>query len=154
MKLQQTTLRTIAFAFTLQRGFVSAFASPSFSAAATRTIASTALYSKMDQSFPTWSYDKPCLSMEWSSVVEAELSVAEYSKSAVDDSDLVLVGVMAPRKEEEDEEDEEGKDPEVAPLSGTALALDEQLGGALSEIMAENAKTFKNGAKMGGKLEQ
>lgn len=87
--------------------------------------------------------------MDWSPVLDVPLIVEEYSKATVDDSDLVIIGVTAPSKSDEGEDDED-KDPEVAALTGTALSLDEQLGGALTEILTENVKTFKNGAKMGG----
>lgn len=74
------------------------------------------------------------------------------------ESDLVIVGVAAPRKEGEDDEkeedeengDEDGEDEDAAvTLSGLALELDEKkLAGALTSLLSENSKSFKNGVKM------
>jgi hypothetical protein len=109
--------------------------------------------SKMDQSFPTWSFDKPCSSMAWNELVPTTLSVASApSKALAQDADLVMIGVYAPAKEDEadddEEEDEEEKDIAVT-LSGMAKEIDDSLGGALSELMKDNAKEFKNGATAG-----
>eukprot|EP00543_Licmophora_paradoxa_P007360 CAMPEP_0202447576 /NCGR_PEP_ID=MMETSP1360-20130828/6333_1 /ASSEMBLY_ACC=CAM_ASM_000848 /TAXON_ID=515479 /ORGANISM="Licmophora paradoxa, Strain CCMP2313" /LENGTH=585 /DNA_ID=CAMNT_0049064733 /DNA_START=52 /DNA_END=1809 /DNA_ORIENTATION=+ len=97
--------------------------------------------SKMDQSFPTWSFDKPCGSMDWSQLVSTTLTTAESQG----ESDLILVGVYAPPVADGDE-----KADVPIELSGAAKDIDEALGGALKELMEENAKTFKGGAKTGG----
>lgn len=89
--------------------------------------------------------------MEWNEVVDTTLSVAAADKSAVQDSDLIMVGVYAPAKdddEDDDEEEKEEEEPEVS-LSGMAKEIDDSLGGALSELMKDNAKEFKHGAQAG-----
>ena len=116
-----------------------------------RAFATTALMaSKMDQSFPTWSFDKPCQSMEWNSLVETTLSIASADKAAVEDADLVIIGVYAPAKDDtdDDEEEKEEEEPTVT-LSGIAKEIDDSLGGAISELMLDNAKAFKHGASAG-----
>ena len=112
--------------------------------------------SKMDQSFKTWSFDKPTETMEWSPLSKAELAVSSDAAAAgwEDDADLVIVGVFAPSKddkeeEEEAEEDSDEKDDSTVVLSGSAKDLDDKLDGALTHVMEENAKAFKNGAKAG-----
>lgn len=110
--------------------------------------------SKLDQSFKTWSFDKPTETMEWNPLSSAELLADSKSDGWDEDSDLVIVGVFAPpKKEDSDEEEDEDEDNEDesldVKLSGGAKDLDEKVGGALSNIMAENAKAFKNGAKAG-----
>ena len=111
--------------------------------------------SKMDQSFPTWSFDKPCKTMEWSELSPAELVVAEESgQSSLEDADLVILGVMAPPKDDKDEdddkEDEDEKEEEATvSLEGMVKTVDEGLDGALTDLLTENAKAFKNGAKLG-----
>jgi len=105
--------------------------------------------SKMNQSFETWSFDEACKKMAWSPISIAELSAADS-----DDADLTFVGVYAPAKEEDAEEEDEDKEEEVvAPtLAGVTKELDDSLGGALSGLMVENFKDFKNGATAGGTL--
>lgn len=108
--------------------------------------------SKMDQSFTTWSFDKPCQSMEWNQLVDATLSVASADKAAVEGADLVMIGVYAPAKDDEDEDAEDDKKEEEEPtvtLSGIAKEIDDSLGGALTELMLDNAKDFKHGAEAG-----
>jgi leucyl aminopeptidase len=105
--------------------------------------------SKMDQSFKTWSFDEACTTMAWTDVSEASLSVVSKSDNWEEDADLVVVGVFAPKKDESEDKDKtEHEDPTVE-LSGAAKDLDEKLGGALSNVMLENAKAFKNGASAG-----
>lgn len=99
---------------------------------------------KMDQSFPTWRFDTPCTSMEWNSPVNAELSLAEDTGDY--SADLVVVGVVAPSKDEDADEDEDA--PVV--LSGAAEKVDQILGGAVKDLLEENAESFKNGATLGG----
>ncbi|KAL7577280.1 hypothetical protein ACA910_002024 [Epithemia clementina (nom. ined.)] len=115
--------------------------------------------SKKDQTFPTWSFDGPCTSMEWSSLLDIEMGVsATDSVDKLLEADLILVGVMAPAKsddekesEESDDEDDDKKEEEPVPLTGLTQALEEALGGngILTGIIAENNKAFKNGAKAG-----
>ncbi len=87
--------------------------------------------------------------MAWSPISIAELSAADS-----DDADLTFVGVYAPAKDDSDEEEDEDKEEEVvAPtLAGVTKELDESLGGALTGLMMENFKDFKNGATAGGTL--
>jgi len=116
----------------------------------------TTLFSKMDKSFPTWSFDKPCQSMEWTDMLTTKLTVA--SADTFEAGDLVLVGVYAPAKNDDDEsndddkkkeeEEEEEEEPVIA-LSGMAAELDKRLGGALTEVMTDNHKAFKHGATAG-----
>lgn len=113
--------------------------------------------SKMNQSFETWSFDKPCKTMAWSpmSVANLAASGSELDANWTDDADLVFVGVFAPVSDDsEDEGDDDDKDEEVVEptLVGATKTLDESLGGALSNIMIENFKDFKNGAEAGGTL--
>ena len=120
----------------------------------------TALSMAKDDSkkpFETWSFDSHCKSMEWSPLSEAELVVSgEFDADA--DADLVILGVAAPASDEEDgdgedddssSDDDKDKEEEPPVLTGAAKALDEKLGGALTDLMAENAKAFKNGAGVG-----
>lgn len=103
--------------------------------------------SKMDQSFKTWSFDEPCNTMAWNEVSKATLSAVTKSDNWESDADLVIVGVFAPKQDEDADEDEDSE-PTVS-LEGTAKDLDEALGGALSNLMLENAKAFKHGAEAG-----
>ncbi|KAL3895897.1 MAG: hypothetical protein SGARI_007313, partial [Bacillariaceae sp.] len=120
-----------------------------------RAISSTSQLSmsKMDQSFVTWSFDEPCKTMSWSPLSSASLSVESKSDTWDDDADLVFVGVFAPKKDDKEDEDDADDDKEdeepTVTLSGGAKSLDEKLGGALSNVLLENAKDFKNGAKAG-----
>lgn len=89
--------------------------------------------------------------MEWSKLVDTTLTAAESSE-AFEDADLVVIGVMAPPANEDDDSDDdndEEKEEPVMTLSGIAKTIDESLNGALTDLLAENAKTFKNGAKIG-----
>jgi leucyl aminopeptidase len=93
--------------------------------------------------------------MSWSPLASASLSVGTKSDDWDADADLVFVGVFAPKKDDKedagDDEEDDDKDEEVAlvTLTGGAKDLDDKLGGALSNVMIENAKAFKNGAKAG-----
>ena len=70
-----------AWAFVPRSSFVvvAASASSSSATASTTTTPTTksvrSFASKMDQTFPTWSFDKPCASMEWSQLCPAALTV-------------------------------------------------------------------------------
>ena len=112
--------------------------------------------SKMNQSFETWSFDEPCRTMAWSplSVADLAASGSDLESSWTDDADLVFVGVFAPISDGSDKEVDEEKEEEVVEptLEGATKAFDESLGGALSNLMIENFKEFKNGATAGGTL--
>ena len=102
--------------------------------------------------FPTWSFDEHCHSMGWTELASPDMTAT--ADLADDGADLVIVGVSAPAKENDDDDDNdddagEKKDQPPPVLTGRAKELDEELGGVLSEWMAENAKAFKNGAKAG-----
>lgn len=102
--------------------------------------------------FKTWTFDKACDTMEMSEVSEATISITDDLKS-IDDSDLVIIGVYGPKKDEdEDEKEEDSKDEEEMPepvLVGKAKELDDLLEGALTDLMEENYKEFKHGAAAG-----
>lgn len=105
---------------------------------------------KMDQSFVTWSYDEACTTMSWTAMTEASLSASAFGANWDDDADLVIVGVFAAKKEEgEDDDGEKGEEEPTIELTGAAKDLDEKVGGAISNIMTENSKAFKNGASAG-----
>jgi leucyl aminopeptidase len=146
----------------LSRSFSNtAAAALSMSASASGASAASASDSKMNQSFPTWSFDKACASMEWTGMSGATLTVESADVSGTDadaDADLIMIGVMAPAKTAadndndvvDDDSDDEGDDTEVpVTLTGMAAELDAEMGGALSAFLVENHKTFKGGAKMG-----
>ncbi|KAL9180724.1 hypothetical protein ACHAXT_011177 [Thalassiosira profunda] len=103
-----------------------------------------------DRPFETWTFDRHCGTMDWSPAPEAALSAA-VADGAIDDADLVIVGVFAPPKDEDAKDDDEEEKEEVAPIAftGKAKELDDSLGGALSELAAENAKAFQNGGAAG-----
>ena len=107
--------------------------------------------SKMNQSFETWSFDEPCKTMAWNPLSKASFEVATISDNWDEESDLVIVGVFAPKEDDEDEDDSDDKEDEepTVALEGNVKQLDEKLGGALSNMMLENAKDFNNGATAG-----
>eukprot|EP00980_Cylindrotheca_fusiformis_P028742 scaffold22641_cov206-Cylindrotheca_fusiformis.AAC.12 len=106
--------------------------------------------SKKDQSFDTWSFDEPCTTMSWNGVSEVSLSATTCGPNWDDETDLILVGIFAPKKTEEEGDSEEEEEEVVAvELSGAAKDLDEKVGGALTNMLQENSKAFKNGAKAG-----
>ena len=117
----------------------------------------SALAMSKERPFATWTYDKHCDSMEWTSPPTANLTVSDASgdAAALQDADLVIVSVFAPAKDEnekeEEDEDKEKSQKEVEPIvfTGKARELDEALGGALTEMAAENGKAFQNGAEAG-----
>ena len=93
--------------------------------------------------------DKHCTTMDWTPSHEASLT-AVSADGAVDDADLVIVGVFAPPKDE-DAEDDTDEEKEIDPIvfTGKAKELDDALGGALTEVAAENSKAFQNGGSAG-----
>ena len=107
--------------------------------------------SKMDQSFKTWSFDEPCTTMAWTEMSKATLTATDKGENWEEAADIVVVGVYAPKKDETKEEqgdDDKEEEPTVT-LEGAAKSLDEKLGGALSNLMLENAKAFQHGAEAG-----
>merc|ERR1719149_458200 len=102
--------------------------------------------------------------MAWSPLSDIELTAttattAVSSSSSDDDTDLIFVGVYAPKKQKEEDDDGKEKDDdddddeEMEPyLSDTVQSLDSKLGGVLTELLLENNKEFKNGAKAGTTL--
>ena len=81
----------------------------------------------------------------------ASSSADDFDKSAVVDSDLIMIGVYAPAKDDDDDDDDKDKseEPPVISLTGMAAEIDQDLGGALSELMADNHKEFQHGATAG-----
>jgi hypothetical protein len=107
--------------------------------------------SKKDQSFPTWSFDKPCTSMAWNELAPIKLT-ASTNVSSYRESDLVLVGIYSQDSSNEEDDDTNNSDDDSAPaivLTGAAKDLDDTLGGLLTEVISDNAKTFKAGAMAG-----
>jgi len=66
---------------------------------------------------------------------------------------LVILGVYAPASDEDEDEEssdkKEEEEEEEPVLEGYLKDLDKSLGGALSDLMVENSKSFKNGAVLG-----
>eukprot|EP00581_Thalassiosira_minuscula_P017534 CAMPEP_0183714104 /NCGR_PEP_ID=MMETSP0737-20130205/8766_1 /TAXON_ID=385413 /ORGANISM="Thalassiosira miniscula, Strain CCMP1093" /LENGTH=546 /DNA_ID=CAMNT_0025943009 /DNA_START=171 /DNA_END=1808 /DNA_ORIENTATION=+ len=106
-----------------------------------------------ERPFETWTFDKHCETMAWSPAPEAALTAVSAADGAVDDADLVIVGVFAPAKDEdetkEETEDDEEKEMDPIVFTGKAKELDEALGGALTDLAAENSKAFQNGGAAG-----
>lgn len=88
--------------------------------------------------------------MDWTPNPEASLSAISAEDGALDDADVVIVGVFAPAKDDKDEDDDEDKELDPIVLTGKAKELDDSLGGALTELAAENSKAFQNGGSAGG----
>mmetsp|Transcript_16305 Transcript_16305/g.18297 ORF Transcript_16305/g.18297 Transcript_16305/m.18297 type:complete len:633 (-) Transcript_16305:80-1978(-) len=112
------------------------------------------MMNKMDQSFVTWSFDDSCKTMSWSPLSVADLTTGCKSINWDNDTDLVFIGVFAPDGEKDEEVEDDDVDLEkIEPtLEGAAKDLDVKLLGALSNLMVENAKNFKNGAEAGSTL--
>jgi len=113
---------------------------------------STSLNMAEEAPFKTWTFDKACDTMEFNDVSSASIAITDDLKT-IDDSDLVIIGVYGPKKDENEDDDEEVKkgDEEVAKptLVGKAKDLDDLLEGALTDLMEENFKDFKHGASAG-----
>lgn len=96
--------------------------------------------------------------MEWNTSPSVALSAsAASSSSAVQDADLIIVGVFAPPAKDDDDDDsdeKEDKEEEMEPIvfTGIAKRLDEELGGALTELAIENGKAFQNGGGAAGSM--
>jgi hypothetical protein len=104
-----------------------------------------------ERPFATWTFDRHCETMDWSPFPAASLSAV--SATAVDgsvgDADLIIVGVFAPAKEDDNDEDVEKKEMDPIVFNGKAKELDEMLGGALTELASDNSKAFQNGGSEG-----
>ena len=112
--------------------------------------ASSSSLSMAEAPFTTWTFDEPCDTMEFNRITTASMD-ATGEMSVVDDSDLVVIGIYGPAKKEDEENEDEKKDDVPEPeLDGKAKDLDEELGGAITEIMMENYKAFKHGGSAGG----
>mmetsp|Transcript_9717 Transcript_9717/g.23765 ORF Transcript_9717/g.23765 Transcript_9717/m.23765 type:complete len:642 (+) Transcript_9717:83-2008(+) len=109
--------------------------------------------SSKKEPFNTWTFDRHCETMDWTPAPRAELVAVDAASSQPgDDADLVIVAVFAPPKDEDEEEDGDDDDEkEIDPivLTGRAKELDDALGGALTELAAENSKAFRNGGSAG-----
>ena len=159
MKFRTTAVRSLALGYCLARS-ATAWTTPATKAMTTPLsfsqrsfVQSTALFAEKEPTFPTWSFDEPCQSMAWSSLVEATMELKADATADSADADLVVIGVMAPPKdddaEDEEEDNDEEKEEEPIVLSGVAADLDTATGGALTAVLTENAKAFKMGAKLG-----
>ncbi|KAL7488784.1 hypothetical protein ACHAW6_014395 [Cyclotella cf. meneghiniana] len=107
----------------------------------------SALNMAKERPFQTWSYDSPCESMDWNPDSKVSLVVGDEA-----DADLVIVGVFAPAKDEDNNEEETEEEKELGPiiLDERAAELDEKLEGMLKDLAAENGKEFRNGEEAGG----
>ena len=88
----------------------------------------------------TWTFDKPCTSMEVNELHKATISVSSTNDN---DSDLIIFGLLGP---------EEATDVSSPVLTGGAKEFDDKLAGALTEAMAENHKSFKDGSSVGSTI--
>ena len=112
-------------------------------------LSTTSLAMSAERPFNTWTFDKHCESMDWTPASEITLSAAAAEGASVDDSDVIIVGVLAPKKDENEEETDEDKEIDPIVFSGKAKELDEALGGALTDLASENSKAFLNGSSAG-----
>jgi len=92
-----------------------------------------------ERPFNTWTFDKHCETMDWSPTPEASLTAISAADASTDDADLIIIGVLAPEKDE-DADDEEDKEIDPIVFTGKAKEIDDSLGGALTELAAENSK--------------
>ena len=95
-----------------------------------------------ERPFNTWTFDKHCETMDWSPTPDASLTAVSAADASTDDADLIIIGVLAPAKDEDADEDD---DKEIDPIvfTGKAKEIDDSLGGALSELAAENSKVLR-----------
>lgn len=104
--------------------------------------------------FKTWTFDKPCDTMEFNELSSISISISD-DISTVDSSDLVVFGIYGPKKngddDEDDVDDEKNKDKTIPKptLVGHLKKIDENSNGALTDLMMENHKEFKHGASVG-----
>lgn len=121
-----------------------------------RTTSSLGMTENKERPFATWTFDNACDTMEFNRIAKASLA-ASADISIVDNSDLIVLGIYGPAKESSENEADEGegegegdddaKEVPVPVLSGRVKELDEELGGAISEVLVENYKSFKHGGK-------
>ncbi len=75
---------------------------------------------------------------------------------SLEDANLIILSVHAPDKTEDKEgegkDNKEKEDEAIVVLLGVVKEIDMHLGGPIRILMSENAKTFKNGAKLGSSL--
>lgn len=149
MKFTNAAVRTMALVAAMRATSVQGFGSSTRTPMIRRVATSSTWLqaAKKDQSFPTWSFDKPCTSIEWNELAPVDLSIT--SEKNYQESDLVMVGVFAPTTEEEDDDEATEEKSTPIELSGLAKEIDDSLGGALKELMEENSKAFKGGAQAG-----
>lgn len=99
--------------------------------------------------FTTWTFDNACTSMEMNELASVAFEMTD-NVDLIDEADLIVVGIQGPPANvEEDEESKEEESASEPTLVGKAKELDEAFEGALSEVLVENYKAFKNGAKAG-----
>jgi Cytosol aminopeptidase family, catalytic domain len=112
--------------------------------------ASTAVMmaSSPPKSFPTWTYDEACKTMEWSLLCNATLSIQSDASSFEDDADFVLIGVPTPPKNDTADEEEDSNDAIATKLEldGVAKKIDASLENALSDLIEESSFKAKSGS--------
>ena len=135
---------TYAGAFSLSKASATQLITPSqFSLSNIRGgSTSSSLNMAAERPFNTWTFDKHCETMDWSPTPEASLTAISAADASSDDADLIIIGVLAPEKDEDAADDE---DKEIDPIvfTGKAKEIDDSLSGALTELAAENAKVRK-----------
>jgi len=112
-----------------------------------RSSTSLGLGTERKENPSSWTFDRPCETMEINSLPSPTLSVTEIW-SIQDDTELVILGVFSEVGDEdaEDSGEEEQVEPE---LYGKVKELDAKFSGAIKDFMMENYKAFKNGATVG-----
>ena len=144
--LLRGSAQTYASAFSLSRASQlapSTYSSTQFSLSNLRGgSTSSSLNMAAERPFNTWTFDKHCETMDWSPTPEASLTAISAADASSDDADLIIIGVLAPEKDEDAADDE---DKEIDPIvfTGKAKEIDDSLSGALTELAAENAKVRK-----------
>eukprot|EP00554_Chaetoceros_debilis_P013389 CAMPEP_0194122186 /NCGR_PEP_ID=MMETSP0150-20130528/49568_1 /TAXON_ID=122233 /ORGANISM="Chaetoceros debilis, Strain MM31A-1" /LENGTH=118 /DNA_ID=CAMNT_0038814913 /DNA_START=50 /DNA_END=402 /DNA_ORIENTATION=- len=98
-------------------------------------------------SFPSWTFDKHCNFMECNEVGSISISISDDA-SAVEDADLIVLGIQGPKKEKD--ETNGNNDIPATVLEGKTKELDEQFGGALTDLLNQHYKEFKHGGKASG----
>lgn len=92
-------------------------------------------------SFPTWTFDNACQTMEWNELHASQLSISTNADDVNKSTDVLILGVIC-----SPEATEEASTPS---LMGPVKEFDDALDGALTTALSENFKSFKNGAKVG-----
>ena len=146
---------TYSSAFTLTKAPVSSYTSavPFSSSLITNLRGGSSSLNMSERPFNTWTFDKHCETMDWSPTPEASLTAVAASDSSivVDDADLIIVGVFAPPKNDDEDAEDEDEEKDVDPivLTGMAKEIDDNLAGALTDLAAENSKAWQNGGTAG-----